>query len=316
MTPKQYQSLESHLEEFMRANVSPKEYHDYSSLKKKNERLEWVIVGCALSIIGWYILWIAAIYWLVVHPSWEREKKKIWRKAYATTKENIETFSEEEQLFIEFLELRLHNSEYRRSADRRTSASYCYVAILVIPLWGALILFLIIIFSGLFVLIPYYHYNDKVKKLEKDLKSKFIREKKLEWEALLNDLPPGTRLECKRCRYIWKPRFSRVPAHCPSCRLGLRKYVRGSRFSVLINEIKVAEPPIPYERTPDMKTIDLRPKIVLAGTKEICKICRKEIQTDLFQCPACSSSFHEDHLAEWVKVNQSCPVCRVSLQLR
>ncbi|MHA1462878.1 MAG: RING finger protein [Candidatus Heimdallarchaeota archaeon] len=48
---------------------------------------------------------------------------------------------------------------------------------------------------------------------------------------------------------------------------------------------------------------------------EICAICRKNLKKDdlIFQCPNCSTFFHQNHLQEWLKANSECPVCRNTL---
>ncbi|MHA2246065.1 MAG: leucine-rich repeat domain-containing protein [Candidatus Hodarchaeales archaeon] len=42
-----------------------------------------------------------------------------------------------------------------------------------------------------------------------------------------------------------------------------------------------------------------------------CQICRKRINygDQIFQCPHCFCSFHEDHLREWLKLKRKCPNC-------
>ncbi|MFW9997454.1 MAG: hypothetical protein ACFFD4_35750 [Candidatus Odinarchaeota archaeon] len=43
-----------------------------------------------------------------------------------------------------------------------------------------------------------------------------------------------------------------------------------------------------------------------------CHVCKREIKTEeeLVNCPECIHPFHKAHLAEWVKVKGTCPVCK------
>ena len=42
-----------------------------------------------------------------------------------------------------------------------------------------------------------------------------------------------------------------------------------------------------------------------------CSICKLQLREDqkLSHCPYCNSLFHEEHMEEWMKYNQDCPVC-------
>ncbi|MHA1154687.1 MAG: RING finger domain-containing protein [Candidatus Heimdallarchaeota archaeon] len=48
---------------------------------------------------------------------------------------------------------------------------------------------------------------------------------------------------------------------------------------------------------------------------ELCAICRKNLKKNdlIYQCPNCSTFFHQNHLQEWLKANSECPVCRNTL---
>ncbi len=48
--------------------------------------------------------------------------------------------------------------------------------------------------------------------------------------------------------------------------------------------------------------------------KGVCGICFLELDGDIIACPACSTKFHEDHLAAWLRLkNHQCPHCRDEL---
>ena len=48
-----------------------------------------------------------------------------------------------------------------------------------------------------------------------------------------------------------------------------------------------------------------------------CVICRHPIasQTNSVECPSCNNSFHRNHLLEWLKVFNQCPMCHERLTL-
>lgn len=49
---------------------------------------------------------------------------------------------------------------------------------------------------------------------------------------------------------------------------------------------------------------------------EMCMICKLEIRDKqkVITCPFCKSYFHEDHLIEWIALNEDCPVCKKTLK--
>lgn len=52
-------------------------------------------------------------------------------------------------------------------------------------------------------------------------------------------------------------------------------------------------------------------QIGLENKSNNCSICKKDIQPDeRIECPFCSSSFHYRHLLLWIKIRNSCPVCK------
>lgn len=50
---------------------------------------------------------------------------------------------------------------------------------------------------------------------------------------------------------------------------------------------------------------------------ESCCVCKRPVGsgTSVVQCPHCRSAAHYPHLAEWVKIKGTCPVCRQKIQL-
>ncbi|MHA1982859.1 MAG: RING finger domain-containing protein [Candidatus Hodarchaeales archaeon] len=54
-----------------------------------------------------------------------------------------------------------------------------------------------------------------------------------------------------------------------------------------------------------------------AGQVERCSICKRQIKDgeEIAKCGSCESVGHYSHLAEWVKIKGTCPVCRKKLTL-
>jgi hypothetical protein len=52
--------------------------------------------------------------------------------------------------------------------------------------------------------------------------------------------------------------------------------------------------------------------------EENCSVCRTKISdvTSLVRCPECGSPAHYPHLAEWLKIRGSCPVCRKKITIK
>ena len=52
--------------------------------------------------------------------------------------------------------------------------------------------------------------------------------------------------------------------------------------------------------------------------EENCSVCRTKISdvTSLIRCPECGSPAHYPHLAEWLKIRGSCPVCRKKITIQ
>jgi hypothetical protein len=49
---------------------------------------------------------------------------------------------------------------------------------------------------------------------------------------------------------------------------------------------------------------------------DICMVCKLILneKDDILQCPVCESLYHKDHLMEWIKVKNTCPVCSQNLK--
>lgn len=48
---------------------------------------------------------------------------------------------------------------------------------------------------------------------------------------------------------------------------------------------------------------------------DFCMVCKLSFKTkkDILQCPICESLFHKDHLLDWIRIHQNCPVCSQKL---
>ena len=44
---------------------------------------------------------------------------------------------------------------------------------------------------------------------------------------------------------------------------------------------------------------------------KVCAICKLTFRENdiILSCPNCQSLFHENHLLEWLEINDRCPVC-------
>ncbi|MFX1562415.1 MAG: RING finger domain-containing protein [Promethearchaeota archaeon] len=53
-------------------------------------------------------------------------------------------------------------------------------------------------------------------------------------------------------------------------------------------------------------------------TSEKCIVCGLQIREGQEQvfCPNCGNPAHYSHLAEWVKVKGTCPICRKNIQMK
>ncbi|MHA1977844.1 MAG: RING finger domain-containing protein [Candidatus Hodarchaeales archaeon] len=49
--------------------------------------------------------------------------------------------------------------------------------------------------------------------------------------------------------------------------------------------------------------------------RKICTICRQPIEEEkkLIICPYCTSTYHQEHLMEWLTQKSACPVCDTTL---
>ena len=48
---------------------------------------------------------------------------------------------------------------------------------------------------------------------------------------------------------------------------------------------------------------------------DFCMVCKLSFKTkkDILQCPICESLFHKEHLLDWIRIHQNCPVCSQKL---
>ncbi|MFX1577384.1 MAG: RING finger protein [Promethearchaeota archaeon] len=53
-------------------------------------------------------------------------------------------------------------------------------------------------------------------------------------------------------------------------------------------------------------------------TAAMCCVCRLQIRDgeQMVYCPHCGNPAHYRHLAEWVKMKGTCPICRNRINLR
>ncbi|MFX1282203.1 MAG: RING finger protein [Promethearchaeota archaeon] len=65
------------------------------------------------------------------------------------------------------------------------------------------------------------------------------------------------------------------------------------------------------------ETISKFPLDVSKQSEKYCVICRSSIEsdTDNVVCPICQNTFHRNHLLEWLKVFNQCPICHERLTL-
>ncbi|MBD3196543.1 MAG: hypothetical protein GF317_15900 [Candidatus Lokiarchaeota archaeon] len=65
--------------------------------------------------------------------------------------------------------------------------------------------------------------------------------------------------------------------------------------------------------------LDKKKAIVRISTeaKAKCSVCGKNIEIfdDVAGCPLCEAKAHKDHLFDWIKMKNSCPVCKKRLSL-
>ncbi|MFW9991755.1 MAG: RING finger protein [Candidatus Odinarchaeota archaeon] len=53
------------------------------------------------------------------------------------------------------------------------------------------------------------------------------------------------------------------------------------------------------------------------ASRPACRICKKEVtdSSDIEYCPECLSTFHRSHIAEWLKIKGTCPVCKRKIKV-
>ncbi len=65
--------------------------------------------------------------------------------------------------------------------------------------------------------------------------------------------------------------------------------------------------------------LDVKKDLIKISTasKTKCSVCGKNIEIfdEVTGCPICEAKAHKDHLTDWVKMKQTCPVCKKSLNV-
>jgi hypothetical protein len=65
--------------------------------------------------------------------------------------------------------------------------------------------------------------------------------------------------------------------------------------------------------------LDVKKDLIKISTasKTKCSVCGKNIEIfdEVTGCPICEAKAHKDHLTDWVRMKQTCPVCKKSLNV-
>ncbi|MFW9825252.1 MAG: hypothetical protein ACFFE4_20085 [Candidatus Thorarchaeota archaeon] len=65
--------------------------------------------------------------------------------------------------------------------------------------------------------------------------------------------------------------------------------------------------------------LDVKKEVIKVSTvsKTKCSVCGKNIEIfdEVTGCPICEAKAHKDHLTDWVRMKQTCPVCKKSLNV-
>ncbi|MHA2038348.1 MAG: hypothetical protein ACW972_09125 [Promethearchaeota archaeon] len=65
--------------------------------------------------------------------------------------------------------------------------------------------------------------------------------------------------------------------------------------------------------------LDVKKDLIKISTasKTKCSVCGKSIEIfdEVTGCPICEAKAHKDHLTDWVRMKQTCPVCKKSLNV-
>jgi len=56
---------------------------------------------------------------------------------------------------------------------------------------------------------------------------------------------------------------------------------------------------------------------VSTASKSKCSVCGKDIEIfdEILGCPICQAKSHREHLVDWIKMKNSCPVCKKTLNV-
>ncbi|MFX1380028.1 MAG: hypothetical protein ACFFA4_13135 [Promethearchaeota archaeon] len=75
----------------------------------------------------------------------------------------------------------------------------------------------------------------------------------------------------------------------------------------------------PNAENTEKVTLDIKKGLIKISTasKTKCSVCGKNIEIfdEVTGCPICEAKAHKDHLTDWVRMKQTCPVCKKSLNV-
>ena len=75
----------------------------------------------------------------------------------------------------------------------------------------------------------------------------------------------------------------------------------------------------PTAENTEKVVLDIKKDLIKISTasKTKCSVCGKNIEIfdEVTGCPICEAKAHKDHLTDWVKMKQTCPVCKKSLNV-
>ncbi|MBY8984435.1 MAG: hypothetical protein KGD65_05180 [Candidatus Lokiarchaeota archaeon] len=75
----------------------------------------------------------------------------------------------------------------------------------------------------------------------------------------------------------------------------------------------------PTAENTEKVVLDVKKDLIKISTasKTKCSVCGKNIEIfdEVTGCPICEAKAHKDHLTDWVKMKQTCPVCKKSLNV-
>ena len=74
----------------------------------------------------------------------------------------------------------------------------------------------------------------------------------------------------------------------------------------------------PDYKEPQNISLMKRRKFKAQEGESFCRICKLQIRANqfIFICSQCNSYFHENHLREWIELEDNCPVCGYRIMLK